>query len=360
MKLHLLSIPHTITKKEYSHDAFTNKVRLLAPMMRPLGYEIIHYGVEGADSGANEQVNLISQDEWYNLLGHRFENKKKFHVADADISSPLYTTFNHKLSLELHKRVSVEDIVLHPFGIGHQAILGKHTGTDMELGIGYPESYLPFRVFESSMWMHYHQAKFNREPSFYEWVAYPYFDENEWPIYTKPQADAPYIAFLGRISHTKGCHLISEVAKLMPHMQFVLCGQGDPVPFLTSPNIIYKEPITGDERAKFLGNATATLLPSQYAEPGGHSAIESMLVGTPVLTPPWGCFLETVTHEVNGFHCRVLSDWIRAIEKCKTVDRLLVASSAREKFSLQNIAPVYNSIFKQLQGLATGKHWYTF
>jgi hypothetical protein len=35
----------------------------LPRMMVPLGYEVIHYGVEGSDSGATEDVVLMSQAE---------------------------------------------------------------------------------------------------------------------------------------------------------------------------------------------------------------------------------------------------------------------------------------------------------
>lgn len=362
MRLHLLGVPHTVTHPRYSHDAFTNKVRTMSPMMRAVGYDITHYGVAGAMSGATEQVDLMSQDEWYELLGHRFEDKKRMHVADANTGNPLYKTFNARLRTALAERVHPGDIVLHPLGIAHQDVLGSHAGVDLEMGIGYPESYLPFRVFETSMWMHFHQAKFGREPSFYEWVVPPSFDTMEWTPTLEPDADAPYVAFLGRISYTKGCHLIADVAKRLPHIRFVLCGQGDPAPFLTSPNVEYKEPVTGLERAQFLGNAIATIYPSQYAEPGGHSAIESMLCGTPVLTPPWGCFPETVEHGRTGFHCRMLSEWEMAVELCAegALDRADIAERARERFSLEAVAPLYDNVFQQLHGLAVGRDWYKY
>ncbi len=360
MRLHLLGVPHTITHSRFSHDAFTNKVRGMAPMMRGLGYAITHYGVAGAESGATEQVDLIPEDEWYALLGHRFEDKQRFHVADAHTGNALYRTFNARLRTALADRVAPGDIVLHPLGIAHRDVLGSHAGVDLEMGIGYPESYLPFRVFETSMWMHFHQAKYQREPSFYEWVVPPYFDVTEWPLVASPDTDRPYVAFLGRISHTKGCHIIADIAKRMPDIRFVLCGQGDPTPFLTSPNVEYKEPIVGEARAAFLGNAIATLYPSQYAEPGGHTAIESMLCGTPVVTPPWGCFLETVEHQATGFHCRTLPEWCRAIELASRLDRQAIGQQARARFSLEAVGPQYDYTFQMMHGLVSGRDWYTF
>ena len=63
MRLHLLGIPHTQTTYEFSHCAFTGKVKRFAPMMQSVGYDVIHYGVEGAHSGATYDVNLMSVDE---------------------------------------------------------------------------------------------------------------------------------------------------------------------------------------------------------------------------------------------------------------------------------------------------------
>jgi len=57
--LHLLGLPHTVTRPEYSHCAFTGKIQRFSPMMRSVGYEVIHYGNAGAVSGANEQVDVL-------------------------------------------------------------------------------------------------------------------------------------------------------------------------------------------------------------------------------------------------------------------------------------------------------------
>lgn len=360
MRVHILGVPHTITHPRFSHDAFTNKVRYFAPMMRPLGYEVVHYGVEGSHSGATQDVNLLTEDEFYGLLGHRLEDKQRMHVADANTGNPLYREFNARLRVALAREVRRGDVVFHSLGTGHQASLGSHVGVNCELGIGYPASYLPFRIFESSMWMHYHQAKFQRDISSYEWVIPPYFEESEWPMTRTPDTNRPYCAFLGRVSHTKGCHLIVEIAKRMPEMRFVLCGQGDPTPFLVVPNIEYKEPIHGIERAEYLGKATACLYPSQYAEPGGHGAIEAMHCGTPALTPTYGCFVETVTHGVTGWQCRVLNDWVRAIELSREMNRTAIAIEARRRFSLPAIAPLYADAIDTLSGYGMGQDWYNY
>ena len=70
------------------------------------------------------------------------------------------------------------------------------------------------------------------------------------------------IGYFGRIEDIKGCHIISQMAKKMTDVDFVLCGQGDPTPYLTSSNITYKEPIHGSERSEYLGSLIAIICPS--------------------------------------------------------------------------------------------------
>lgn len=331
----------------------------MAPMLRPLGYEVVHYGVAGADSGANVDVNLLSQDEYHGLLGHHNEDVTKFAGDSAQLGNPLYVEFNRRLGPALAREVAPGDIVFHPFGKAHFGALGQHRGVDCEMGIGYPESFLPFRIFESSAWMHWHQAKFDRGVSAYEWVIPASFDVAEWPMGT-PDTNAPYVAFLGRISELKGCHLIAEVAKRMPQMRFILCGNGDPTPFLTNPNIEYRPPITGTERAAFLGGAVACIYPSQYAEPFGQTHVEAMLCGTPVLVPPYGAYLETVAHGVSGLQCRVLSDWVRGVEQAMRMDRHAVRDSAVARFSLEAVGPQYDAAIQQLSAYGLGDCWDTY
>ncbi len=84
MRLHLLGIPHTVTTKDFAHCAFTQKVYKFSRMMVPLGYEVMHYGVEGSDSGASEDVVVMGQEEHQRLLGHPYNHDKTaFYGNDA-------------------------------------------------------------------------------------------------------------------------------------------------------------------------------------------------------------------------------------------------------------------------------------
>ena len=67
IRLHLPAIPYTITRDEYSHDAYTGKVKRFSPMMRSRGFEVYHYGVETSESGANKNFDLLTKEEWNKL-----------------------------------------------------------------------------------------------------------------------------------------------------------------------------------------------------------------------------------------------------------------------------------------------------
>jgi len=325
-------------------------------MMRAEGYDVTHYGVEGAESGATEQVDIMTQAEQISLLGHDFSDHTKFHGDDANLGNPLYRDFNRRLSHHLGLRVQPADIVCLTFGHGQAAAATLHPGVNVETGIGYPDTCSDFRIFESYAWMHFHQGKSQREGANYEWVIPNYFVAGDWPLVKTPQ---DYVLFFGRIGHSKGCQVVSELARRMPDVQFILCGQGDATPFLTSLNIEYRPPVTGIARAKLLGNARCVLMPTQFVEPFGGVAVEAMLCGTPVLGQPHGAFTETIEHGRTGYRCRVLNDWIDGINLVGGLDRAYIAERARRLWSLEAVGPQYSTVFQQIYDLHTGGGWYT-
>ena len=356
MRLHLLSVPHTITRDQFSHCAFTGKVQKMSAMMRPLGYEVIHYGNGGAQSGANEDVTILSEEELYGLLGHRHDEKSRMVGTDANIANPVYAEFNRRLRNELLGRVRPNELVLHAFGHATAGALG-HQGLDVESGIGYPVTFLNYRIYESYAWMHRDQGKHGREGNNYEWVIPNYFVADDWPVVQTPDS---YVLFFGRITDIKGLPTVVEIARRRPNTQFIICGQGDPSQYLVEPNIRYEPPRSGKDRASLLGNASLVLMPSSFIEPFGGVAVEAMLCGTPVATTTYGAFTETVQHGTTGWRCRVLSEWLNAVDRSSELDRPAIAAYARSRYSLEAVAPMYDEAFRQIVGLHTGKDWYTY
>lgn len=357
MRLHLLGLPHTVTTDAFSHCAFTGKVKKFAPMMRPIGYEVIHYGVEGADCGATRYVEVMTQADQHRLLGHDNSDPTKFHGDDANIGNPLYVEYNERLQRVLNTNVQKGDIVCHPFGHAHASASHTHRGINVETGIGYPTTHFDLRIYESLAWMHWHLGKHSRGGSAYEWVIPNYFVKSEWPVVETPQ---DYVLYFGRICDVKGLPTIVEMAKRMPEQEFVICGQGDPTPYLKTPNIRYEPPKHGLERGPLLGNAKLVLMPTAYVEPFGGVAVEAMLCGTPVAASPFGVFTETIQQGQTGWRCRTLNDWMRAVELAPTLDRRAISAYAQGRYSLEAVGPLYDHAFQMIHGLAIGKDWYSF
>lgn len=365
MRLHLLGIPHTQTTDEFSHCAFTGKVKRFAPMMRSVGYEVIHYGVEGADSGANLDVNLMSYDEWTDIrkklfkehYGDRSAMPSDFIGDLANVSNDLYRIFNLRLEIELIKNLEKTDIICLPFGFAHQVAIQNFSNPKVETGIGYPNSYQDFRIFESQAWYHYTIGQEQKSGHDYNWVIPNYFKIDDWTFNPTPQN---YVAYFGRLADIKGVNIVREIAKARPDLHFKICGQGDPTPYLTEPNIEYVPPIHGTARSDFLNNAMAVIMPTRYVEPFGGVTVEAELCGTPVLGSSYGSFTETIEHGKTGFNCRTMGDYLAALEVIEGggISRQYVRDFAVERYDMYKIAHKYDATFQQINDVYTGKGWY--
>lgn len=367
MRLHLLGIPHTQTTNEFSHCAFTGKVKRFSPMLQSVGYDVIHYGVEGSYSGARYNVNVMMYDEWMYIRKKLFKEKygdrevmSSDFIGDlADTGNELYRRFNEQLKFELEKNLDDDDIICLPFGFAHNEAIKDFSNPKVETGIGYPNSYQNFRVFESYAWYHYEIGREGKSGHDYHWVIPNYFDVSEWDYIHTPQK---YVAYFGRISDIKGVNIVYEIAKHRPDIEFIMCGQGDPSPYMGLPNLTYKPPIHGKDRAEFLGNAMAVLMPTRYVEPFGGVTVEAELCGTPVIGSSYGSFTETIKHGTTGFNCHTLGDYLAALEKIEDgfIDRSTVRNFAAQKYDMYKLAHNYDKVFQQVNDIKYNNGWYSF
>jgi FkbM family methyltransferase len=323
-------------------------------MMQLEGYRVIEYSNEGSESTADEHVVMLDRGTFEGMFGSR--KKTDFHGDNACIGSEAHSKFEQLLILAMRERVKPGDIICHPFGHAHSALLSEFPNNHhVETGIGYPTLMDgSFKVFESYAWMHYHQGKANRSGINYEWVIPNYFDIEEW---VPNDQCGDYIAFLGRICSVKGMDTVLEIARRSPY-PIKIAGQGDPTPW-DHPNIEYLGPLTGSERSNFLRNARCAIMPTVFTEPFGGSGVEAMLCGTPLIAVDFGAFTETVIEGVTGFRCRTLADWVSAIENVGKLDRRVVASVARDRYSLEACAKKYDKVFTSLSELHS-RGWYTY
>lgn len=354
MRLHLLGVPHTVTHPSWSHCAFTGKVRRFAAMVRPFGHHVTHYGVAGSITGANDDVVLMDQDEHQALLGHPYEHGSTMYGTDAVDGSDLYRQWNQYAREELKERVQPGDLVLAPFGHAHGAalrglpVLNAGAGA-IESGIGYFDTLLPWRIYESFAVRHAVMAKEGRygvtlESSRLEWVIPNYYDPEDWPAQTAVLSDAP-VVFLGRLTEGKGLPIVLDVARARPDVPFVIAGQGDIDAYGPLPaNVQYLGSI-GPERAEVLGSARAIIAPSRYIEPFGGAVVEAALCGTPAITSDFGCFAETVQHGITGIRCQTVKQFAAAVDSVLGLARYRVAKRARKLYAMENVGRLYADAF---------------
>jgi glycosyltransferase involved in cell wall biosynthesis len=381
LRLHLPAIPHTITRDEYSHCAFTGKVLRFAKMMQSRGFEVFHYGVETSTTDASLSIDLLSKEEWLTL---RVDSYKMLHpdlseetilakLADprsfvgdlGNYTTPLYKEFNRRLRIELktHYRSRATDIVCLPFGLAHEDAIRDMNYVTIESGIGYPDSYSNFRIFESYCILHQAMEKFKKGCQHYWFVVPNYYNLLEWPFEARPTSNKVTVGYFGRIGDLKGCHIVKEIAKCFPHVDFIICGQGDASAYVKDmPNLTYKLPIHGEERGQYLGSLTALLAPSMYAEPFCGVNVEAQICGTPIITNDFGAFVETVEQGKTGLRCHTLAEFCYGLQLAidGKFDRAYIRERAVTLYDMYNVARQYEHVFKTVLEVSNGNNgWYS-
>jgi glycosyltransferase involved in cell wall biosynthesis len=378
IRLHLLAIPHTITTDDFSHCAFTGKVLRFSPMMRSVGYEVFHYGVETSTTGADRDINLLTKDEWLdlrkksykhlhkNLTDEEVETKLNDHTAYvgdlANWSTPLYWTFNERLkkALEENYRSTSTDIVCITFGPAYEDALRGKNYLMIETGIGYPNAYKNFRIYESYAKYHLDVAKEDDKSKNYWFVVPNYYNTLEFPLSLNPENKK--FGFFGRIHDGKGANIVVEIAIRFPHIKFYLCGQGDPTHYLKQPNITYMPPIIGMERGKYLGSLLALIAPTKFVEPFCGVSAEAQLCGTPVISSHYGAFVENIENLKTGVRCHTLSDYCYGVQMALDgkFDRQYIHERAVRLFDMYNVAKMYDYTFRSTLEITNGNNgWYS-
>lgn len=360
MRLHLMGIPHTVATVEYSHCAFTQKTRTLSRMLTDLGHHVIYYGVAGADLDATEIISLMERDEFEMLVRLWRESNGANLIGEwANTGSPVYKQFNFYLRAELMDRLIPGDAICLPFGAAHETayeglpiVESKEVGL-IETGIGYPNPCTYVRVYESEAWRHWimgheHREGMGWESPRMEWVVPNAFDPRDW---MDESLDLPVerstVVYLGRLVENKGLDIIPQLARVRSDLTFHLCGQGDPGPWMTGPNIVYHPQMSGYDRAIYLSRARCAVFPSRYVEPFCGAAVEAMLCGTPVLSSDYGAFTETNINGLTGYRCRSLSTWLRGLDQVTDLSRLGVRESAIMRYTTPVVKEQYARVFDE-------------
>ncbi|WBQ19268.1 glycosyltransferase family 4 protein [Sphingobium yanoikuyae] len=176
-----------------------------------------------------------------------------------------------------------------------------------------------------------------------------------------------YLAFLGRISPEKRPDRAIRIAA-RAGKELRIAAKVDNVdrayweteiaPLIDRyPNIHFVGEINEQQKAEFLGNASALLFPIDWPEPFGLVMIEAMACGTPVIAFRCGSVPEVIEHGRSGFIVDTEDEAVAAIEQLSHLDRGRVRSAFDARFTAARMAADYTALYHGLPGARTDAAW---
>jgi len=351
-RFHVLSLPHTITREDYTACAYTMKVLKFCKMMKKLGHYIIHYGNKESTVECDEKVDLLSVEDLKICYGE-YDWKKNF--FKHNFNDHCHQKFNKDGIVEVLKRIKEQDFVLPFWGKGAyyivEAVNKDGRGVVVEPGIGYYDSWCKYRIYESYAILH-HTMGFQKthNPSWYHAVIPNYFDPNDFDF---SETKKDYFLFLGRLSFCKGLHVAIQICEKLG-VKLIIAGQGnlEDVGYKTIPSNVehigYADIQTRKELMKY---AKGFFLISDYVEPFGGAAVEAMMSGCPVIVPDYGVFVETVVHGITGYRCRTFEQFCWAAKNIDKIDPYACKKWAIDNYSCDRVSLMYEEFFQQVNNL---------
>jgi glycosyltransferase involved in cell wall biosynthesis len=193
------------------------------------------------------------------------------------------------------------------------------------------------------------------------WAGTVYHGLPEDLLPFSPQPQGGYLAFLGRISPEKRPDRAIEIATAAG-MKLKMAAKVDKADQLywdtvispmvaAHPNVEFIGEINEQQKADFLGNATALLFPIDWPEPFGLVMIEAMACGTPVIAFRCGSVPEVIDHGLSGFIVDGMDEAIQAVRQIGELDRVEVRAAFEARFTAARMANDYIDLYRNLAGV---------
>ncbi|CCW18313.1 Glycosyl transferase, group 1 [Sphingobium indicum BiD32] len=172
-----------------------------------------------------------------------------------------------------------------------------------------------------------------------------------------------YLAFLGRISPEKRPDRAIRIAarsglklKIAAKIDNVdrAYWEGEIAPLVDRyPNVEYIGEINEQQKAQFLGQASALLFPIDWPEPFGLVMIEAMACATPVIAFRCGSVPEVIEHGVSGYIVDSEDEAVEAVAVLPYLDRARVRGAFDARFTAERMATDYVALYHDLRGART-------
>lgn len=234
-----------------------------------MGHRVFFYGNEGSTVDCDEFIQVLTKDKLTKIIGHRIDLNKFYNqnTSDTKVYNSQYYEFDNNTIKEINKRKSGTDFLLCPYGLGDKVIADSvKIPLTVESGIGYKDTFAPFRVFESYAWMHYLYGLQKQENgNNYDCVIPNYFDPNDFEYSAQKQ---PYMLYIGRMIHRKGIEIAMQLAE-QTGILLKIAGQdcGENIKYKDRKNVKYMGYADWNKRRELYRDAMVTLVPTQYIGP---------------------------------------------------------------------------------------------
>jgi glycosyltransferase involved in cell wall biosynthesis len=169
--------------------------------------------------------------------------------------------------------------------------------------------------------------------------------------------NAPYLAFLGRISPEKGPDRAIEIAR-RAGVRLRIAAKVDRAdrayftgciePLLRQPHVEYLGEIGERDKQALLGGALALVFPIDWPEPFGMVMVEAMACGTPVIAYRCGSVPEVIDDGVTGFICDDLEQAVAAIARVPELSRATCRRVFEQRFTAARMTHDYVSIYRRV------------
>jgi len=352
LRFHLLGLAHVPTSKLIYSCAYTQKVVNLCKMLMDLGHEVYLYCGEGSDIQATERITVVTDEQRKAVYGD-YDYGTTFFKHDP--KDAVHQTFNANAILEINKRKQEKDILLVPMGNYHQPI-SEGTGLmTVESGIGYTGVFAKNRIFESYAWMHYVYGLLRQDDGYwYDAVIPNSYDPEDFP-FNPDIKRSDYFVFIGRLIQRKGLQVAIEATERIGS-KLIVAGQGnlkdvEGRDFSNYKHVTHVGSVTPGGRAKLIGEARGVFVPTYYIGPFEGVAVESQLLGTPVITTDWGVFSETVLHGKTGYRCRTMEEFVWAGKNISNINPQDCRDFAMSNYSIDRVKYMYETYFQRVYEL---------
>lgn len=347
----------------YSLCGFCVATIRFAKLLKELGHEVILYASEQNEAPCSELVTVITKEEQEVMLADTRDKEGKpdptpYQYAYIEEWSPLFRLANPRIAREIAKRKQPGDFICGIGGWSQHTVAEAHPDLMfVEYSIGYLGSFSPYRVFESTAWMHHTYGAQNvPNGRFFDEVIPCSYDPEEFPF--RPSSTENFVLYVGRLTQRKGLEIACRAAQAAG-VPLKIIGHGDTS--LVTHGAEYLGALPAKERNDWMSRAQAVLCPTLYIEPFNQVAVEAQFCGTPVIATPWGGFTETIEHGVTGFRCHYLGEFVRAIKESRDFQagcRWEIRKRAIEKYSIAQVKHQYQRYFDRL-ALLRGAGWDT-